>query len=679
VLTSSLAIDKCEGWGEIESVLAWRPSPDAHKHPELEPKAGEEMPAFSPKDDLKREYLVKFEGVSFRETQWVPHAWLSVVAAQALLRFLQNGSRVELDDTVAVDAGRVPQKARVQKAGVAGSLSKERAAVVLAAPKRRSRRRNRAVEVQAEETTEVVIERQGPPRAAPDAQERIPLPWRTPDRVLDVFFRVDILGAAGRIAARNKEPPNPYRRPRAKQHAENRQRFKEDPNLLHIDEVDEALLDDENAGESLPYVAKLFVKWEDVPYEFSTWENGPDEEEQADIFDEYLAAFKRYLSSRKVNVPLLTQEEMQDLDDRRRMRFTALRSQPNYVREGQLLDFQLEGLNWLRFNWFNHQPGILADEMGLGKTIQMIAFLGSLQREHNVAPFLVVVPNSTMGNWVREFESWLPSLHVVPYFGSADSRDVIEQYELYHEVKLDGRQRLKCHVLLISDTAVRQNPGILRRVPRWEVMVVDEGQSLKGGESNLLFRRLSEVPAAHRLIMTGTPLNNNIGELFNLLKWLDPGGEWDDVEALKKKYEVLTPELIESLQPRLKPFFLRRLKADVVNLPPKTELIVPVSLRPVQKRLYKSVLESNIEDIQALTDEVRSKQRKKKAITNMNNILMQLRKCIQHPYLVAPNLEIRETDRNYVAEEELARFVDASGKLMLLKVRQAAGSGDCTG
>lgn len=319
--------------------------------------------------------------------------------------------------------------------------------------------------------------------------------------------------------------------------------------------------------------------------------------------------------------------------------------------------------------------------MGLGKTIQIITFLGSLYDERNIVPSLIVVPNSTIANCecragscqvifferrahqfyymlggigVREFEKWMPNLRVVPYFGEAESRRMIERYELFHEQHLPGRQALKAHVVLATDSSVRGDPGPLKKVQRWEVsgvsletwrfdcslaengirltaqvLIVDEGQNLKSGESNLLFRRLNELKIMHRVILSGTPLNNNIGELFNLLTFIDPDGEWSDIQELKKKYEVLTTELIDELQPKLKPYFLRRIKVGVLDLPPKKELIVPISLRPLQKRIYKSILEKNVEDIHALS-ETQGRAGKKKT-TNLNNALMQLRKCIQHP------------------------------------------------
>lgn len=280
--------------------------------------------------------------------------------------------------------------------------------------------------------------------------------------------------------------------------------------------------------------------------------------------------------------------------------------------------------------------------------------------------YLVVVPNSVVTNWVREFEHWCPHLRVVPYFGGRESRGVIERFEMFHLESIKGRQDLRAEVIVCSDTVARLDPAPFRRVRQWQVLVVDEGTNLKAGASTLIYKRLSALNAAHRLIMTGTPLNNNIGELFNLLNWLKPNAEWKDLKSLREKYAVLTPELIAELQPLLRPYILRRLKKDVVNLPARSEVLVPVSLTPLQKRVYKDVLERNVEDINALTH-LRKKRAQKYHIGNLLNVLMQLRKACQHPYLIAPTLENFDVRSDADWKLEAQRLVEASAKLVLLQ------------
>ncbi|KAG6885408.1 hypothetical protein C0993_002141 [Termitomyces sp. T159_Od127] len=159
--------------------------------------------------------------------------------------------------------------------------------------------------------------------------------------------------------------------------------------------------------------------------------------------------------------------------------------------------------------------------------------------------------------------------------------------------------------------------------------------------------------------MTGTPLNNNIRELFNLMNFLDPN-EWDDLEGLEKEHEELTEELVKQLHNRLRPYFLRRLKTEVLQLPPKNEVIVPVSMAPLQKEVYRSILSKNVELLNGLT---RTNSISAPSKGRINNVLMQLRKCLQHPYLYAEDIE----PRGLPPQESHGKLIDASGKLRLLK------------
>ncbi|PWN49331.1 hypothetical protein IE53DRAFT_380642 [Violaceomyces palustris] len=618
--------DDCRRWPNVDQILAWRPLGGRES---FDPDAGKRSyPLYSPKDDLKREYLVKFQEISFRKMEWVPHAWLSIVASVRLKVFLAHGTRIELEPAALVESQRSSKNAKsLATMALGGAVG----------PRRTSQRQPPKKMVMNE--VEGVVDT-GPPRPEPDAQQRIPIPWKTPDRILTVRY----------FASLEKDEDQP-----------GGEEIK-DENLSK-----RSTLDPKNLHKSWAHISRMLVKWQDLGYERCTWETLPTRRSESDIFDDYLRAYKAFLSARQIAIPNLTVKQLRERELRDRTPFVALADQPDCIRGGTLLDFQVEGVNWLRYGWHCKQPGILADEMGLGKTVQVISFIGSLWEEHKASPVLIVVPNSTITNWLREFEKWLPHLRVVPYFGQSDARRTIEKYELFHHSQDPRRLRIKAHVVVASDSSVRLDSLPLRKVGRWEMLIVDEGQNLKSGESHL-FHRLNELEVEHRIIMTGTPLNNNIGELFNLLNWLQPGGEWKEIKELKKRYEVLTPELIEELQPRLKPYFLRRIKAEVLDLPPKTELIVPSSMRPIQKRIYRSILENNIEDIQALSEGKNMRKGKKKAaITNLNNVLMQLRKCIQHPYLIAPDLETKEGEAGYEASWEHQRLVDASAKLCLLQ------------
>ncbi len=491
----------------------------------------------------------------------------------------------------------------------------------------------------------------GPPSPMHDAQRRIPKAWKTPDRILAVKFYSSI---------KNEDGDD-----------------ERSGDMVDSDSIPRHKLDPSDHLRSWQHVAKLYIKWQDQPYEGATWEDPPTRRKQADVFYECQEAYRAFLVAQQIVFPALTQDEKRRKRERRFARsgtgFRALDDQPSCVQGGDLIDFQLEGVNWLRYGWYHQKPGILADEMGLGKTVQVITFLASLWKEGKAGPFLVVVPNSTLPNWMREFEKWMPQFRVVPYWGESEARDMISRYEFFHSKKAlaqmdEATRAIKFHVVVAADSTVRLDSLPLRKVESWDVIIVDEGQNLKSGKS-LLLKRLNELHAEHRVIMTGTPLNNNTTELFNLLNWLEPGGQWKDVKALEAEYSALKPEVIEELQQRLRPYFLRRLKKEVLDLPPKIELMVPTSLRPIQKRIYRSILESNVEDIQALAASrgPGGKRNKKSTFTNLSNTLMQLRKCIQHPYPIAPDLETREDEANYEATWEHQRLIDASGKLSLLQ------------
>ncbi|KAI6047780.1 P-loop containing nucleoside triphosphate hydrolase protein [Pisolithus marmoratus] len=413
------------------------------------------------------------------------------------------------------------------------------------------------------------------------------------------------------------------------------------------------------------------IKWDDLGYDEATWDSPPRPGEPG--YSAFERAFNSFLESRTISV-LKTPKEILKLENRHpdgyasRVIDSTTEEQPDLGQNNQLklMKFQIDGLNWLCDNWWIRQSCILADEMGLGKTVQIVTFLGRLVDEFKAAPALVVVPNSTITNWVREFSRWAPRLRVVPFYGEAKSRDVVIQYELFHGSTKHGAVNPKYHVLVTTYETVTNNRDffVFRNIPRWEALVVDEGQRLKS-DTNLLFRKLNELNVMHRVIMTGTPLNNNIRELFNLMNFLDPN-QWDDLETLAKEYEVLNEDLVRQLHTRLKPYFLRRIKSDVLQLPPKNEVIVPVSMSPLQKEVYRSILSQNL---QILSNLVRSSSasaqhgRPLLIKANMNNILMQLRKCLQHPYLISDTIE----PGGLPPAEAHERLVSASAKLRLLK------------
>ncbi|KAL7319394.1 hypothetical protein PS15m_002531 [Mucor circinelloides] len=320
-----------------------------------------------------------------------------------------------------------------------------------------------------------------------------------------------------------------------------------------------------------------------------------------------------------------------------------LKAQPDFLKGGTLMKHQMEALNWLLYQWEKHQPCILADDMGLGKTIQVISFLFYLYRKFVIYPFLIVVPNSTATNWVREFAKWAPEMIVVPYFGLAPARKLAMDNEI-----MDAKGQIKCHVVIATyESAIETSK--LHDV-FWPVLIVDESQRLKNDES-LLFRTLARMKVDHIILLTGTPMQNRLRELFNIMHFIRPlefkGDEADN-------YQEMTRPQIEELHSRLKPYFLRRTKQEVLKkLPPKYELIVPISMTPLQKEVYKLCLSSEI--IETLTEATGSKRQK-----GLSNIFTNLRKTLNHPYL----LDGVELEQPTPADVQKS-MIEACGKLKL--------------
>ncbi|KAF9155730.1 hypothetical protein DFQ26_009637, partial [Actinomortierella ambigua] len=403
------------------------------------------------------------------------------------------------------------------------------------------------------------------------------------------------------------------------------------------------------------HIQSVFVKWKGLDYEHSTWDE-PDDPDDPN-YANFKKAYRSWVASLKIEIPLRAKKGRGGVLSRPPVQapFAELKEQPTYVSGGQLKDYQMDGLNWLRYNHWKNVNSILADEMGLGKTIQMVAFVNTLYHELHAFPCLVVVPNSTLTNWVREFAKWSPDLRVVAYYGPQQSRAVVRDYEMFHR----GTQDLKCHVVVTTyEMIVNPVDGALFRRNAWECLVVDEGQRLKN-ENSQLFVKLNELAIETRVLLTGTPLQNNIRELFSLMNFLDPV-KFADVAELEKKYENLDKEAVEELHSILKPFFLRRTKDEVLkDLPPKSEVIVPVGMSPLQKEIYKGILARNHKLLQSITNRGGSASTRK---ASLHNILMELRKCLNHPYLIE-GVEPRDLATNELVHKSL---IEAGSKLELL-------------
>uniref|UniRef100_A0A3Q0S0U4 Chromodomain helicase DNA binding protein 5 n=1 Tax=Amphilophus citrinellus TaxID=61819 RepID=A0A3Q0S0U4_AMPCI len=419
------------------------------------------------------------------------------------------------------------------------------------------------------------------------------------------------------------------------------------------------------------------IKWRDLPYDQCTWEvdefDIPDyESHKASYWDhreQILGEDQRPLVVRKGKKLKEDHPKREVPPDAPIIDPTIkFEHQPWYINAtgGTLHPYQLEGLNWLRFSWAQGTDTILADEMGLGKTVQTIVFLYSLYKEgHSKGPFLVSAPLSTIINWEREFEMWAPDFYVVTYTGDKDSRAIIRENEFTFEdsaVK-SGRKvfrmkkdtPIKFHVLLTSYELITIDQAILSSIT-WACLVVDEAHRLKNNQSKF-FRILNGYKIYYKLLLTGTPLQNNLEELFHLLNFLTPE-RFNNLDGFLEEFADISKEdQIKKLHDLLGPHMLRRLKADVFkNMPAKTELIVRVELSPMQKKYYKFILTRNFE---ALNSKGGGNQ------VSLLNIMMDLKKCCNHPYLFpvaaveAPVLPNGSYDGNLL--------VKSSGKLTLLQ------------
>ncbi|KAF8426873.1 SWI/SNF chromatin remodeling complex component [Tirmania nivea] len=272
--------------------------------------------------------------------------------------------------------------------------------------------------------------------------------------------------------------------------------------------------------------------------------------------------------------------------------------QPKLVTGGNMKPYQLEGLDWLCSLYENGLNGILADEMGLGKTLQTIAFLAFLREKGSFGPFLVIAPVNTLTNWVAEIERFTPDMPCVLYHGTPQERESIRSKRL-KKVGPDFPIVCTSYELIMKDRKYLQRYS-------WAFIIIDEGHRIKNLNCKLI-KELKTYTSANRLLLTGTPLQNNLAELWSLLNFLLPDifddldvfQEWFDFSALREKEglgQILEADrktqIVQSLHAILKPFLLRRVKADVMTqLPPKREYVLYAPLTKEQKELYQALVD----------------------------------------------------------------------------------------
>ncbi|XP_022330657.2 chromodomain-helicase-DNA-binding protein 1-like isoform X3 [Crassostrea virginica] len=380
-------------------------------------------------------------------------------------------------------------------------------------------------------------------------------------------------------------------------------------------------------------------KWQGLPYSECTWEEGELVSRKFQtLVDEYNVRNK----SQRTPTPAKYCKAL-----RYRPKFTPLKNQPSFlggVDNLVLRDYQLDGVNWLMHSWSKENSVILADEMGLGKTIQTIGFLSILYNTFQVyGPNLLVVPLSTIAAWQREFKLWAPEMNVVIYLGDIISRNKLREHEWCHS----GNKRLKFNVLCTTYEILLKDKSFLGSV-NWTTLIVDEAHRLKNDDS-LLYKTLFEFNSNHRLLITGTPLQNSLKELWALLHFIMPEKfyKWVDFE---EKHSSAQKTGFVNLHKELESFLLRRVKKDVEkSLPAKTEQILRVEMSSIQKQYYRWILTKNYK---ALSKGLKGN------VSSFVNIIMELKKCCNHAQLVRPPEE--------ELADRLASLIKGSGKLILL-------------
>ncbi|GMF32420.1 unnamed protein product [Phytophthora lilii] len=349
--------------------------------------------------------------------------------------------------------------------------------------------------------------------------------------------------------------------------------------------------------------------------------------------------------------------------------------QPMMLVGGDLKEYQLRGLQWMVSLYDNHLNEILADEMGLGKTIQSISLPTYVTEiKHNHGPFLAVVPLSTLSNWVNEFKKWAPDLVLVVYKGPPQVRKEIHRQEM---------ASCQFNVLLTTYEYIMKDKHVLRKY-EWQYIIVDEGHIMKNAQSKFAMTLGSLYTSRNRLLLTGTPLQNSLPELWALLNFLLPtifesvdtfeqwfnkpfsqfsqssgGGESNELSDEERML------IINRLHQVLRPFLLRRVKSSVLDqLPDKVERVLKCELSGWQKIMYRRIQEGGALLMETTGDDGQRNGKAKYTSKGLSNVLMQLRKVCNHLF---------QTD-GYRVDFDIVR---SSGKFELLELMlpklQAAG------
>ncbi|KAJ6031179.1 hypothetical protein N7540_001911 [Penicillium herquei] len=331
-------------------------------------------------------------------------------------------------------------------------------------------------------------------------------------------------------------------------------------------------------------------------------------------------------------------------------------SQPSIMADDLVMkDYQIVGINWLALLFQKQMSCILADDMGLGKTCQVIGFLAHLYEKGFKGPHLIVVPSSTLENWLREFQKFCPILSVIPYYAGQDERARIrEQIE-------DNRESINVVITTYTIARAKVDAKFLKE-QNFTVCVYDEGHMLKNHQSQV-YDKLVRISSRFRLLLTGTPLQNNLQELASLLGFILPSVFNEHKEDLQAVFSnkaktsdeshaaLLSAQRIERAKSMLKPFVLRRKKHQVIDLPAKHSHVQYCEMKSSQVKIYER---EQAQVRQLLEDRAAGKKTGSKSA----NILMKLRQAAIHPLLARRHYDdatIRKISKACVKDPQWAQ------------------------
>jgi len=345
----------------------------------------------------------------------------------------------------------------------------------------------------------------------------------------------------------------------------------------------------------------------------------------------------------------------------------TLMFQPSNLVGGTLMPYQREGLRWLLSLWENGLSGILADEMGLGKTIQVISLIAHLRTLNTPGPFLILGPLATLPNWINEFKKWLPSCPVILYHGSKAERQELRRKSM----QISKQKDMEFPVVISSFEIALIDRTFLEKYV-WQYIILDEGHRIKNRNCKLV-KELKNLQSVSRLLLTGTPIQNTLEELWSLLNFCSPH-IFDNLEVFQSWFgfrnigkETQVDDIIDNeykervvtkLHEILRPFLLRRLKKDVLlSMPEKKEIVVYCSLSSIQSEYYALAQQNKLRDSLVEMGVERAKD------VSQMNALMNLRKICLHPFLFG---EPTDEQGEYIGVSNPKALIYASGKFRLL-------------